>query len=170
LNLQKNKKTKVVFMIICLFTFSSCRDQARGFNNRGLFAMERGDLKLAIAKFDQALMFWPWDYKVLNNRGLAKYYSGDCNSAIVDYNSAIEKNDEFYVAYNNRGLAKLCISDTLGAIEDFSKAIELNPNDGMAFRNRGKAKISLGISDGNQDLLKANDLGVSTDDEIKRFN
>jgi len=168
--MQKNKKIKVVFMIICLFTFSSCRDQARGFNNRGLYAMEKGDLNLAIAKFDQALMFWPWDYKVLNNRGLAKCYSGDYSGAIADYTSAIEKNDEFYVAYNNRGLAKLCVSDTLGAIEDFSQAIKLNPNDGLAFRNRGKAKLGLGMSDGNQDLLKANDLGVATDDDITRYN
>jgi tetratricopeptide (TPR) repeat protein len=63
---------------------------ARGWRNRGLIRLFKGDNKGGIADYDKALQYDAADVDSWNNRGQAKARSGDRKGAIADLKKALE--------------------------------------------------------------------------------
>ena len=63
---------------------------ARGWRNRGLIRLFKGDSKGGLADYDQALRYDPADVSSWNNRGQAKMRTGDRQGAIADFRKALE--------------------------------------------------------------------------------
>jgi tetratricopeptide (TPR) repeat protein len=84
-----------------------------------------GDLKGAIADYDESLKKKPENPTAYSNRGAAKFMLQDYVGALGDLNSAIRLNPDFADAYDNRGKAKYKLGDTNGACKDWNKAYSL---------------------------------------------
>jgi len=63
---------------------------ARGWRNRGLIRLVKGNNKSAVADYDKALQYDPADVYSWNNRALAKMRVGDKKGAIADLRKALE--------------------------------------------------------------------------------
>ena len=63
---------------------------ARGWRNRGMIRLYRGDNKGGLADYDKALQYDPADVFSWNNRGQARLRLGDRQGAIADFRKALE--------------------------------------------------------------------------------
>jgi len=63
---------------------------ARGWRNRGMIRLFKGDTKRGLADYDMALQYDPADAYSWNNRGQAKMRLGDRAGAIADFRKALE--------------------------------------------------------------------------------
>ncbi|MBR0729704.1 tetratricopeptide repeat protein [Bradyrhizobium japonicum] len=63
---------------------------ARGWRNRGMIRLYRGDNKGGVADYDKALRYDPSDVFSWNNRGQARLRLGDRQGAIADFRKALE--------------------------------------------------------------------------------
>jgi tetratricopeptide (TPR) repeat protein len=63
---------------------------ARGWRNRGMIRLYRGDNKGGLADYDKALQYDPSDVFSWNNRGQARLRLGDRQGAIADFRKALE--------------------------------------------------------------------------------
>ena len=63
---------------------------ARGWRNRGMIRLYKGDNKGGLADYDKALQYDPADVYSWNNRGQAKMRLGDKAGAIADFRKALE--------------------------------------------------------------------------------
>jgi tetratricopeptide (TPR) repeat protein len=63
---------------------------ARGWRNRGLIRLLKGDNKGGVADYDKALFYDPADADSWHNRGQAKARLGDRNGAVADFKKALE--------------------------------------------------------------------------------
>jgi len=64
-------------------------EDARGWRNRGLMRLFKGDNKGGVADYDKALQYDPSDAYSWNNRGMAKKHLGDKKGAIADFRKAL---------------------------------------------------------------------------------
>jgi tetratricopeptide (TPR) repeat protein len=102
-----------------------------------------GDLKIAIAYFDQVLRLSPKDAEALSGRGLALAKSGETDRALADLDKALLLNPKLQAAWNNRGLARNQAGRYRDAIADLDTAIKMDARDEMAFNNRGNSYLAL---------------------------
>src|SRR5690606_36125451 len=65
-------------------------NDARGWRNRGLIRLMKGDTKTAVADYDKAITFDLNDAISLNNRGFAKRKLGNTKGAIEDFRAALK--------------------------------------------------------------------------------
>ena len=65
-------------------------NDARGWRNRGMIRLFKGDNKGGIADYNKALEYDPADVYSWNNRGQAKMRLGDKKGAIADFRKALE--------------------------------------------------------------------------------
>jgi len=65
-------------------------NDARGWRNRGMIRLFKGDHKGGIADYNKALEYDPADAPSWNNRGQAKMRLGDKPGAIADFRKALE--------------------------------------------------------------------------------
>ena len=63
---------------------------ARGWRNRGMIRLYKGDNKGGLADYDKAVQYDPADVFSWNNRGQAKLRLGDKAGAIADFRKALE--------------------------------------------------------------------------------
>jgi len=63
---------------------------ARGWRNRGMIKLFKGDTKGGLADYDKALQYDPADAYSWNNRGQARMRLGDKAGAIADFRKALE--------------------------------------------------------------------------------
>ena len=63
---------------------------ARGWRNRGMIRLYKGDNKGGLADYDKALQYDPADVFSWNNRGQARLRLGDKAGAIADFRKALE--------------------------------------------------------------------------------
>ena len=101
-----------------------------------------------IAEYDQIIELKPTFVEAYNNRGEAKYNLGDLNGAIADLDRAIELNPDLASAYYNLGNVKFGLGDYRGAKVDYGLAIERKRDFAEAYSNRGSCKFLLGDNSG----------------------
>lgn len=116
--------------------------------HRGINRHTSGDIKGAIAEYNQALRLRPDFAEVYYKRGISRYKLGDLKGAILDYNQAISLNPNYAGVYNHRGFTRHDLGDFPGAIRDFNQALKLNPNFPEAYQNRGITRNALGDKQG----------------------
>ncbi len=138
---------------------------------RGMEKMELGDLRQALANFNQALRVNPnnsrayyyrgkvqrqlqqtpeWKeahYQAIHSRGTARLQLGDGKGAVTDFTYVLRNYPNRALTYVNRGLARLELGETQKAITDFTRAVSLEPNLAMAYHHRGVAHHLLGNSE-----------------------
>jgi len=117
----------------------------------GYIDYSAGNLKTAIARFDQALDRMGASPSLIENQSDVFFYKATANArlgeyqyAIQDYNQAIQINPRYLQAYNNRGLSYENLGEYQRAIQDFSQVIQINPQFAEGYSNRGIAYADLG--------------------------
>jgi tetratricopeptide (TPR) repeat protein len=107
-----------------------------------------GDLRGALADYDQAIRIDPQYAFAYVNRGNTRRALGDKQGVITDYDQAIRLNPKYALAYYNRGKARSELGDRQGAIADYDQAIRIDPKDAFAYYNRGNIRSGLGDKQG----------------------
>ena len=65
-------------------------EDARGWRNRGMIRLYKGDNRGGLTDYDKAVQYDPADVYSWNNRGQAKLRLGDKAGAIADFRKALE--------------------------------------------------------------------------------
>lgn len=111
---------------------------AEAFGNRGIAQFRSGQISLALADYNHALILKPDSFpSVYANRGLAFFHIGEKEKARKDYERAISLDPRDATAYNNRGLLFFSTQEFEQAKKDFDRALELDENFVRAYSNRG---------------------------------
>ena len=105
----------------------------------GNHAFKAGDFRLALEKYDAALIYDPKCADAHVGRGVIFGQQGKIPEAISEYNRAIALDARSAVAYHNRGEAYLAQSQFREAVADFTKAIELDPGEPSGYTKRAEA-------------------------------
>jgi len=71
---------------------------ARGWRNRGMIRLYKGDNKGGRADYDKAVQFDPADVFSWNNRAQARMRLGDKSGAIADFRKALELRPDLCIA------------------------------------------------------------------------
>ncbi len=112
---------------------------AAAYNNRGSCYSDLGDIRSAIADFNDAIATAPGYAVAHYNRGYAYARLEKYDLAETDFTMAIETRTDFAVAYNNRGNVFQKLGRSRQAIEDFTAAIGLDREYAEAYFNRSLA-------------------------------
>ena len=92
------------------------RSLARLYARRGGAYQAQGDVKRAVADYNESMRIDPTYPAAYSNRGNIWFHKGDFDRAIADYNQAVQLDPKYEPAYANRGSA-------LGAKGDLDRAI-----------------------------------------------
>ncbi|MDJ0732911.1 MAG: tetratricopeptide repeat protein [Nostocaceae cyanobacterium] len=106
-------------------------------NQLGINRKNAGDLKTAIAYYQQAIELQPDFASAHYNLGNALQMGGDLNGAYRSYLRAIEFKPDYAYAYNNLGNIFQQQGKQDEAIEYYREAIKIQPNYGHAYNNLG---------------------------------
>jgi tetratricopeptide (TPR) repeat protein len=101
---------------------------ARIYGKRGTAYSLRGELKLALADFDQALALDPTYGGVSLLRGIASSASSEYRQAIEDFTRALALDPNNTFAYAHRGMASRKLKDYEQAMADFDRVLALDPH------------------------------------------
>jgi tetratricopeptide (TPR) repeat protein len=115
----------------------SVSDLAVAYHNRGLAYAKRGDLKDAIADFDQAIRLNPQSARPYNDGGITYARQGNFNLAIADFDRAIRLDPTYVLAFRNRGFTYYAKREYDRAIADYDVVIWLDPKNIAAYNDRG---------------------------------
>jgi tetratricopeptide (TPR) repeat protein len=115
---------------------------AMPYANRGLAYLRAGDIKRAMADFDEAIRLGNFP----TSRDRSVVFMDRCGTfnqiknyarAIEDCTAAITSDSTNAKAYSNRGVAYDGIGDRDRAIADLDEAVRLDPRMAMGYNNRG---------------------------------
>lgn len=107
---------------------------AEEYFQNGLAKQNAGDLKGAIADYDEAILSIPKPLDLSNSealgayytrRGITRYFKGDLNGAIADFNVSIGFSPQVFNIYYYRGLAYYKQGDLDGAIANYQHYLDL---------------------------------------------
>jgi len=104
--------------------------------HRAVAWVEKGELDLAIADFDEKLRLNP-TAATYNNRGKIWHSKKDYDNEIADYNQAIRLDPSYACSYSNRGSVWQSKKEYEKAIADYNQAIRLDPSYANAYYRRG---------------------------------
>src|SRR5437762_2000537 len=105
------------------------RSLARLYARRGGAYQTQGDLKHAMADFNESMRIDPTYPSAYLNRGNTWFNRGDFDRAIADYNQAIRLDPKDTKAYYNRGMAWEKKRSLQAALADFKVHAQLAPSD-----------------------------------------
>jgi tetratricopeptide (TPR) repeat protein len=120
---------------------------AFAYEGRGRIALRHGDLRRAIADFDEAIHLNPNRAQLYRDRALVRQQNGDLALAIEDYDEAIAHDPRLAAPYHQRGLALAASGDLDRAILSYNTAVRLDPSDPQARLGRGLAFLARGQAD-----------------------
>jgi tetratricopeptide (TPR) repeat protein len=120
---------------------------AFAYEGRGRIALRHGDLRRAIADFDEAIHLNPNRASLYRDRALARQQNGDLALAIEDYDEAIAHDPRLAAPYHQRGLALAATGDLDRAILSYNTAVRLDPSDPQARLDRGLTFLARGQAD-----------------------
>ena len=106
------------------------------YNNRGIYYREKGDLKKALADYDNAIAADPTYDLAYNSRARINFDLKKDELALADFTKAIALKPDNHTAYTNRGALHFRNNRYDEGFADLNKAIELNPRHINAFLNR----------------------------------
>ncbi len=95
---------------------------------RGLEQMNAGDLKAAIATFDQIVRRKPAFAEGWNRRATARYLAGDYRNSLSDCDEVVRRNPIHFGALSGYGLIYLKLAEYDRALDYFRRALAVNPN------------------------------------------
>ncbi|MBF0280563.1 MAG: tetratricopeptide repeat protein [SAR324 cluster bacterium] len=111
--------------------------------NLGIVYEERGETKLALEKFSQAIDFSPRFTDAYEHRGLAHLKLKQYQLATNDFSRAIQLDPKSASFYGNRGLALFQLKQYDEALRDLDTALQLDPNSAEIYNNRGVMLLDL---------------------------
>lgn len=144
-------------------------DSATDFYNRGVDKYQAGDLRGALAEFDEAIRLQEDFVSAYVNRANIKDDLGDPSGALVDYANALKYEKSDANIYYNRGLTYSRLKQYEKAMNDYDRAIAINPEYAPPYTGRAIIKHDvLGDKDGGlQDLKMAAELYQKQGNEAK---
>ncbi|MBL7157067.1 MAG: tetratricopeptide repeat protein [Candidatus Omnitrophica bacterium] len=120
----------------------------------------KGDLKTAMKRFNQAWLLDPNNEEVFSGFGLLMSKRRQYDDTKAMYDKAIQINPNYADAYHNRGLAYAGMGNYEKAISDFTKVIEIVPNSSQAYNDRAVAYYRIKeYNKSRDDVEKAKELG-----------
>jgi len=102
---------------------------SKAFCDRGAAGAFVGDVKNAMADFDEAIKLDPKNDRAYFGRALLYIDKEDYKKAHADFNEAIRSNPNESTYYLERGRTFSLKGDRAGALADYTRGIELNPKD-----------------------------------------
>jgi len=142
-------------------------------NKLGNVLFQKGDMKKAVAHYQEALRINPHFVEASNNIGNALVHDGDISQAIDYYRKALLQAPDYADAHNNLGFALARQGRIEEAIAHYREALRIKPdfaqaqyNLGMALADQGKNQEALvhfekGIRKKPGDPDAHNNLGVA---------
>lgn len=140
-------------------------ERARLHSNRGVAFGQSGEIKRAIADFDQALEVKANDPAILNNRCYFLAVAGELKKALADCNAALKLQAPTVAMLDSRGYAHLRSGNIDPALKDYDEALKLDPTYPSALWGRGLILLRQGkFNDAAQDF----DAAKRTNPHIER--
>jgi tetratricopeptide (TPR) repeat protein len=112
-------------------------------NNLATLQLERGELDLALASFEQAIVSNPASAESHTGRGTVYARLERYDLALRDLDRAVELDPSYPQAYIRRGELLLKLRRYERAVADLTRVLEANPDFLEAYRNRGLANLGL---------------------------
>lgn len=100
----------------------------RGLMRDGVEAMERGDYRHALTKFDQMVLIAPDFAEGWNKRATVHYLLGNYGQSLGDIAKTLALEPRHFGALAGRGLVYVKLEDERRALESFEAALEIHPN------------------------------------------
>ncbi|AUS99700.1 hypothetical protein CLI64_04455 [Nostoc sp. CENA543] len=118
--------------------------QAQALFYQGLQQAKSGDLKAAIASYEQAIQLNPHSHEYWFNRGLTLFHLERFTEALASYDQAIQIKSDYYKAWYNRGgtLGQLGLFEE--AIASFQEAINIHADNSEVWSSKAWAELKLG--------------------------
>ena len=137
--------------ILWTHQIESEQTSVRGWQNRGIWRRDNGQLENALSDFNMALSMQD-DPTTFNSRGKALAEMGQFAPAVNDFTRAIKLKPDLLEAYANRGAAYGALNKMDSALIDFTTVLAKDSLQTNALLNRGMVydvlgKIELSIQD-----------------------
>jgi len=100
----------------------------RGLMSDGLAAMQRGDYRHALAKFDQMVVVAPGFSEGWNKRATVHYLLGNYGQSLSDIAKTLELEPRHFGALSGRGLVYVKLEDERRALDAFEAALAVHPH------------------------------------------
>jgi len=100
----------------------------RGLMGDGLAAMQRGDYRHALAKFDQMVVIAPGFAEGWNKRATVHYLLGHYGQSLSDIAKTLELEPRHFGALSGRGLVYVKLEDERRALDAFEAALAVHPH------------------------------------------
>lgn len=112
--------------------------------------VEKGDLKTALLKVDEAIRIEPEEAAFHTLRGEIRTAQKDGRGALKDLDRAVQLNPDYFRPLLIRGIARRQVGDTNGATRDLERSVELLPTAegylglGLVAEQRGSRDQAIG--------------------------
>jgi tetratricopeptide (TPR) repeat protein len=138
--MKQIKRVALFFLLLqgvvhCVRADDPLNSSAIGYRESGHAKYVKGDLKGAIADYDQAIKLEPKFSKAYVDRAEAKYDQGNFDGAIDDCNSAIAVYPKLIPAYIIRGASTDKKGDKKKALDDYEHVLLIDPENPIAYNN-----------------------------------
>ena len=107
---------------------------------RGMEAMERGDLLAAEALFTDVIRRAPDFAEGWNKRATARYLSGNPAAAVADCEETLRRKPHHFGALSGQGLCHMALGQYREAAVLFRRTLEVHPHLASASRNLAAAE------------------------------
>lgn len=101
----------------------------------GVLAMERGDYRHALSKFDQMVLIAPDFAEGWNKRATVHYLLGNYPRSLADIAKTLKLEPRHFGALSGKGLVYIALEDERRALEAFEAALAIHPNLSSAALN-----------------------------------
>jgi tetratricopeptide (TPR) repeat protein len=101
----------------------------------GIRAMERGDYRAALSKFDQMVLIAPDFAEGWNKRATVHYLLGNYAPSLGDIAKTLALEPRHFGALSGRGLVYIALEDERRALKAFEAALKIHPNLTSAAEN-----------------------------------
>ena len=106
---------------------------------RAGFYLQKGDVDLAIADYDQIIEHDPNNWIARLRRASAHVRKSEIDAALADYEKAVELDPKDVYAYLGRAGAYLAKGDIDRAIDDYGRVLQIHPENVSAYVGRSTA-------------------------------